>query len=123
MAEVSRVTDGILWRLRSVRGGDGRTHLGFGACSHPHTPEIHDAFGWWVQLRHHDMLEAMGASDELTTVAVLLTPRTDGRRPWDTTMCAASGVVAFTDEELAGLREIWPSPPEWKHPPTDTDDS
>jgi len=55
---MSSVTDGILWRLRSVRGGDGRTHLGFGACSHPYTPEIHDAFGWWVQLRHHDVLEA-----------------------------------------------------------------
>jgi hypothetical protein len=36
IAEVSRERhDGIVWRLRSVRGRDGRTHLGFGACSHP----------------------------------------------------------------------------------------
>jgi hypothetical protein len=57
-------------------------------------------------------LEARGTGDDLTTVAVLLTPRTDGKRPWDTTMVAVSGALDFTEEELAGLRAIWPTPPE-----------
>jgi hypothetical protein len=119
MAEVNGMTDdGYAWRLRSVRGRDGRTHLGFGACSHPHSDVVHDMFSWWVQLRHHDMLERTAADNGLTTVAVLLTPRTDGQRPWDTTMCAVSGVLDFTDEELAGLRSMWPTPPEWKWPTT-----
>jgi hypothetical protein len=119
MAEVNRVTDdGSAWRLRSVRGRDGRTHLGFGACSRPYTDEIRDMFGWWVQLRHYDMLEKTAADDGLTTVAVLLTPRTDGQRPWDTTMCAVSGAVNLTDDELAALRSMWPTPQDWEWPQT-----
>jgi hypothetical protein len=119
MAQVSGGTeDGSVWRLRSVRGRDGRTHLGFGACSRPYAPVIREAFGWWVQLRHHDVLEATGGGQELTTVAVLLTPRDDSRRPWDTTMCAVSGPLNFTDGELATLRSMWPTPPNWKQPAT-----
>jgi hypothetical protein len=117
MAEVNVVSDdGIAWRLRSVRGRDGHTHLGFGACSRPYTEEIRDTFGWWVQLRHHDMLETADAGDGLTTVAVLLTPRSNRERPWDTTMCAASGALNFTGDELAVLRSMWPTPPEWEQP-------
>lgn len=121
MDQVSRdAKGGIAWRLRSVRGRDGRTHLGFGACSHPYTDELREAFGWWVQLRHHDVRQASGTDDELTTVAVLLTPRTDGERPWDTTMCAVSGELNLTDEELGALRSVWPTPPEWDRPPATT---
>jgi hypothetical protein len=118
MAEVGAGTnDGIVWRLRSIRGRDGRTHLGFGACSHPYSEEIRHAFGWWVQLRHNDLVQARGTDDDMTTVAVLLTPRTDGQRAWDTTMAAVSEVADFADEELTALRAIWPTPPEWQHPP------
>jgi hypothetical protein len=92
-------------------------HLGFGACSSPHSDEIQDVFGWWAQLRHYDLLERASAHKELTTVAVLLTPRRDGQRPWDTTMCAVSGDLNFTDEELHAL-SVWPTPPEWEFPPT-----
>jgi hypothetical protein len=121
MDQVSRDAEGgIAWRLRSVRGRDGRTHLGFGACSHPYTDEIRGAFGWWAQLRHHDVRQASGTDNELTTVAVLLTPRTDGERPWDTTMCAVSGELNLTDEELGALRSVWPTPPEWDRPPSTT---
>ena len=118
MAEVDReVEGGIAWRMRSVRGRDGRTHLGFGACSSPHTKEIQEVFGWWAQLRHYDLLERISANKDLTTVAVLLTPRRDGQRPWDTTMCAVSGDLSFADEELEALRSIWPTPTEWEWPP------
>jgi hypothetical protein len=121
MDQVSRDAEGgIAWRLRSVRGRDGRTHLGFGSCSHRYTSEISDIFGWWVQLRHHDFRQAAETDDDLTTVAVLLTPRTDGVRPWDTTMCAVSGELNFTEEELNRLRSLWPTPPAWDQPPTTT---
>ena len=37
MATVSEHrASGVIWQMRSVRGEGGRTHLGFGACSHPY---------------------------------------------------------------------------------------
>jgi hypothetical protein len=102
--------DGVLWQLRTVAGEGGRTHLGFGACSRQATEEIRTAFSWWVQLRHHDIVSATGSPDAVTTVAVLITPRTDGRRAWDTTMTAVAGDLQFTPEELATLRSVWPTP-------------
>jgi hypothetical protein len=115
MAEALRqVTEddrgGIVWRMRSVRGGAGQPHLGFVACSRPHTDELQRMFGLWAQLRHHDVLQVTGDVEGLTTVAVVLTPREDGRRPWDTTMVAVSGDVRFSAEELGQLRELWPGP-------------
>ncbi|WP_205697554.1 hypothetical protein [Conexibacter sp. SYSU D00693] len=109
MAEAHKSQSGVLWKLRSLRSGSGRTHLGFGVCSHPHSEEIQTAFGYWVQLRHYDLQEAT-SNNELTTVGVLLTPRTDGRRPWDTTMAAVSGRVEFEAEELQAVRAVWPMP-------------
>lgn len=111
MQEVSNAPDdGVIWRLRTLKGGRGAAHLGFGVCSHPHTKEIQEAFGWWAQLRHHELLEARGGDESLTTVAVLLTPRKTGLRRWDTTSVSVSGATEFTDEDLAALREVWPTP-------------
>jgi hypothetical protein len=78
-------------------------------CSHPHTGDLQEAFGWWAQLRHYDLLEGRGQDDPLTTVAVLLTPRRSGRR-WDTTSVSVSGKIAFSDVDLTALREVWPTP-------------
>jgi hypothetical protein len=101
---------GIVWRMRTIRGAAGHAHLGFGACSRPHSEEVQGMFGLWAQLRHYDVLQVTGDVDGLTTVAVLLTPREDGQRPWDTTMVSVSGDVKFSAEELAELREWWPMP-------------
>ena len=100
---------GIVWRMRSVRGTAGQPHLGFVVCSRPHTDELQRMFGLWAQLRHHDVLQVTRDVDGLTTVAVVLTPRNDEARPWDTTMVAVSGPVQFTADELAQLRELWPT--------------
>jgi hypothetical protein len=124
MSQVRREAEGgIAWRMRSVRGRGGQVHLGFGACSRPHSAEIQDVFGWWAQLRHHDVLRTGVVSPELTTVAILLTPRFDGQRPWDTTMAAVTGDPNFTEQELAELRSLWPSPPEWDQAPTRVGDA
>jgi hypothetical protein len=64
-------------------------------------------FGWWVQLRHYDHCQVRGDTD-VTTVGVLLTPRHDGKRAFDTTVAAVPGELQFTAEELAVLRQAWP---------------
>ena len=42
-------------------------------------------------------------------MGVLLTPRNDGVRAFDTTMFAVRGELEFSDEELEALREAWPT--------------
>jgi hypothetical protein len=101
---------GVVWRMRSVRGGKGHAHLGFGACSHPYTEEVAHAFALWTQLRHRDVLEVTNEISGLTTVAVLVTPRNDGIRPWDTSVAAVSGPVEFGAQDLEVLRELFPGP-------------
>ncbi|MGH2763422.1 MAG: hypothetical protein ACRDLD_12740 [Thermoleophilaceae bacterium] len=111
MAKVSEQRGpGVVWQMRSVRGEGGRTHLGFGACSHPYNENIKTGFSLWTQLRHHDLVSVTGDTDRLTTVAVLMTPRTDERRPWDTSVSAVSGDVGFTEPDLRELRKLWPTP-------------
>ena len=101
-----------VWRLKTLRGNAGQGHLGLGACSRPFTPELQRAFTAWVQLRHHDVVSVTGDIDGLTTVGVLLTPRDSRTRPWDTSVTAVAGELRFTEEELAILREVWPTQPE-----------
>src|SRR5262249_44884605 len=79
---VEAKADETVWRLRRFIGGLERVHLAFGVCSQ--FSQMHrDLFGWWVQLRHHEHCQVRGDSD-FTTVGVLLTPRRDGRRAFDT---------------------------------------
>lgn len=98
----------VKWRLRRLAGGPGRAHLAFGACSRL-DEDLRHAFSTWVQLRHHEHREATG-DDELATVGVLLTPRRDGRRPWDTSTCAVTGDLGLTREDLRAYRELWGGP-------------
>lgn len=99
--------DEIVWRYRRFVGGLERVHLAFAVCSQ-FTEETQDMFGWWVQLRHYDHCLVRGDAD-VTTVGVLLTPRHDGTRAFDTTMAAVRGELQFTEDELALLRQAWPT--------------
>lgn len=112
MADVEPRT--TAWQLRRVVGklDDGASvQLGFGACSEPHSKMIRELFGWWVMLRHHDLYQLVDSPDALITVGVILTPRTDGVRSWDTTALGIQpGDPHLTPDELAGFRELWPSP-------------
>jgi len=54
-----------------------------------------------------DAAEVVGGGDSVTTVGVLITPRSDGVRPWDTTMIATTGDLELEDHQLAALREAW----------------
>lgn len=100
--------EGIVWRLRSIRGPAGHAHLGFGACSQPHSEVIQQGFRTWVQLRHHDVQSATHDVDGLMTVGVLLTPGSRYPRPWDTTVVAVAGDFGLSEETVAELRELWP---------------
>jgi hypothetical protein len=111
MEQVMQAPDGqSLWRFRSFVTPDGRLQLGFGACTR-FGPEIQGAFGYWVMLRHHQRAQDIGGAHDLVTVGVLLTPRYDGLRPWDTTMARVEGEIDLTAEELDRLLELWGNRP------------
>lgn len=80
--------DVTAWRFRRLASSAAEqpVQLAFGVCSKEHEEMIQDRFSWWLQLRHHDFYDIVGGGESVTTVGVLITPRSDGERPWDTTM-------------------------------------
>ncbi|MGH2975724.1 MAG: hypothetical protein ACRDLL_12775 [Solirubrobacterales bacterium] len=110
LARVSKTPAGMTeWRPRRVIGpldGQLSVHLGFGVCSE--YSRLHEeAFRAWVALRHHETQEITRELDELTTVGVLLTPRHDGKRPWDTTLVAVLGNLELDEKTVAAYKAIW----------------
>jgi hypothetical protein len=97
------------WRLRRIAGrldSDRLLHLSFGTCS-KRIELSQEMFSTWVQLRHHQIQQHISHNDILATVGVLLTPRDDGQRVFDTTMVAIRGDLGLTDEEVATYERIW----------------
>lgn len=95
----------IFWKFRTFRAISGEAQLGFGVCSV--LSEItREAFRSWLLLRHHERGEREELSGALS-IGVLLTPRHDGYRDWDTTMMAIEGDPHLTEDELRQLRELW----------------
>jgi len=68
---------------------------------------VQGTFSTWVQLRHHDLQTQTGEIDQSITVAVLLTPRPDGGRRWDTTMVAVHGDLGLSEEQITTWREVF----------------
>ncbi|WP_156517466.1 hypothetical protein [Rhodococcus sp. LB1] len=94
--------------LRRYVFGEGDLQLGFGVCNT--FSELHrEAFRRWVMLRHHELTETLpdDSREDIWTVAILLTPRHDGLRPWDTTVFAINGVLEIDDADLAALHLLW----------------
>lgn len=63
----------------------GSRQLIFG-CATRFGPDIQAAFQSYVLLRHHELHQHTGLAGQSATLGVLLTPRTDGTRPWGTTL-------------------------------------
>lgn len=63
----------------------------------------------WLLLRRQDFLEKSGALGPIYpwTVGVLLTPRPDGPRPWDTTTISTNGPPAYDAAEYARLTKFF----------------
>jgi hypothetical protein len=74
------------WRFRSLLGNN-RPYLIFAAATR-HDEVVMDAFRAFVSVRHHQHLELMPERKGMLTVGLLLTPRRDKFRPWDTSMIA-----------------------------------
>ncbi|SOE19077.1 hypothetical protein SAMN05442782_0020 [Streptomyces sp. OK228] len=96
------------WRMRTFSAGPDRDQLGFAVCS-ALTDRTRAAFSAWLQLRHHERGESTDLT-HLTSVGVLLTPRTDGYRDWDTTVHAISGDPELTDDELRTYQDLFNTP-------------
>lgn len=100
-----------LWKFRWVIQDEGTLQLGFGACNH--LTDLHsEAFRQKVILRHHDLTTAAfaaGSSEEPKTVGVLLTPRYDGYRPWNTTTFTILGTMDVDADEITVMRRLWDS--------------
>jgi hypothetical protein len=108
MSMVAEAPEGkTVWRFRRIRMQRGAPHLSFGVCNKEHNEYINEAFLQWVVLRHYEFGEDAGGITGLDSVGILLTPRHDGPRPWDTTMVYVSGDPGITDDELNRLREFW----------------
>jgi hypothetical protein len=103
---MSSPTGTTVWRHRRVVQDGGTLQLAFGACSQL-TPVHREAFAQWSMLRHHEFTTFAIDVDEPRTVAVLLTPRWDGQRPWDTTLFALHGKLEFDPDELAAMEAFW----------------
>lgn len=98
--------ESIKWRFRRIRSAPGVPHLTFGACTR-FDSTIREAFWQWVTLRHYEFGADLEALDSLITIGVLLTPRYDGLRPWDTTMVRIYGDLELTAEEHLAIRKLW----------------
>ena len=95
----------VRWRFRSYRFGLAVPQLGFGVCSQ-FNETIRDAFRTWVLLRHHER-GTLAELEDAVTVGVLLTPRADGLREWDTTLLAIRGDPYLDDDDVDRLRRLW----------------
>ncbi len=106
MGEVAAVPDpGHTWRFRNIPW-PGRPYLLFGAATRFSEP-IQAMFGDYVSLRHQQQIELMPERAEMLSVGVLLTPRHDGYRPWDTTTAATRGDQGFDPRFREALELLW----------------
>ena len=105
--EAARNTDpdNAFWKFRTFRTPGGEDQLGFGVCS-KFNEVTRNAFTAWLLLRHHERGDP-AALASLTSIGVLLTPRSDGLREWDTSMQAVSGDPALSDDDLTLYRNLW----------------
>jgi hypothetical protein len=106
--DVAAVDEGTKWKFRRMLLDHGALQLAFGTSSSLSQPH-QEAFRYWTMLRHHDLTEANLSSPRgvRRTVAVLLTPRLDGRRPWDTSVLMLQGDIDLQPDEVAQMRRLW----------------
>ncbi len=106
MGEVAAVPDpGHTWRFRNIPW-PGRPYLLFGAATR-FSEAVQAMFGDYVSVRHQQQIELMPERAEILTVWVLLTPRHDGYRPWDTTTAATRGDQGFDPKYREALELLW----------------
>jgi hypothetical protein len=101
----------VRWQFRIYQFPSPAPQLGFGVCSRL-DEATRAGFRAWLLLRHHERGVHGGDLDNLMSVGVLLTPRHDGYRDWDTTTFGITGDPELADGELQQYRELWNRTPE-----------
>lgn len=98
------------WRLRRIVGRfAGKMYSQLAFCTTSGSGEAdRGMFGFWLQLRHHQLFELLGRPGELTSVGVQLAPRPDGKRLFDTNVFMVKGNLGFDEEQLAMLETAFP---------------
>lgn len=94
------------WHFRNI-SYTGRPYLLFGACSKPYSENLGGTFRDYVSLRHQQHLDLDVSRIDTITVGILLTPRLDGYRPWDTTMFATRGDMELGPKTRHALELVW----------------
>ncbi|MGA4967102.1 hypothetical protein [Streptomyces pseudogriseolus] len=94
------------WRFRRMLDADGTRQLIVGAATR-FDPVVQASFSAYVQLRHHEVTSRAGRTEDSSTLGVLLTPRRDGKRPWDTSTVRVHGDLELSEEELQVYSEAW----------------
>ncbi len=87
------------WRFRRMLDEDGTHQFIMGAATR-FDSVVQASFSAYVQLRHHEVTSRSGRREESSTWGVLLTPRRDGKRPWDTSSIRVQGDLQLSEEEL-----------------------
>ncbi|MFI2214929.1 hypothetical protein [Streptomyces sp. NPDC020141] len=94
------------WRFRRRLDADGARQLIVGAATR-FDDAIRAAFTGYVELRHHEVTSRTGKAAESSALGILLTPRHDGLRPWDTTAVHVHGDLNLPEEDLRIYRKLW----------------
>jgi hypothetical protein len=97
--------EAVWWRFRHYIYF-GRVHLILGVTNQ-NRKEVREAFGYLVRLRHVERGERSPEHAGMMTVGVLLQPRSDGVRPWDTTAGMIEGEVALEAGERESIVRMW----------------
>ena len=107
LREIRNHEDGkTAWAFRTFRPDrPDDVQLGFGVCSDL-SDVTREAFRSWFLLRHHERRD-FDTNSSATSVGVLLTPRHDGLREWDTTMIAVTGDPELSPDEVDQLDRFW----------------
>ncbi|MBT2610026.1 hypothetical protein J7I97_17555 [Streptomyces sp. ISL-87] len=98
--------DHCKWRFRRLLDADGTRQLIVGAATR-FDRDVQAAFTAYVQLRHHEVTSRTGRTEESSALGVLLTPRRDRHRPWDTTTVRVHGDLELPPEDLQVYSEAW----------------
>jgi len=99
----------VVWRQRqffSPHDSQRPLHLAYATCSHEWDDRLRGMFTTWVWLRHHQLWEGLGQPEDLTTVGLAVTPRSDGIRPWDTSVVAAIGDLGLEAPDIALYEKV-----------------
>jgi hypothetical protein len=102
-----------IWRVRRLVGTFAREHysqLCFGTSSGSGEAD-RGMFGFWLQLRHHQLFHLLDRDPELVSVGVQLAPRPDGAREFDTTVVTVKGDLHLDRDTVAELEAVWPTDP------------